>query len=752
MLSKLLQLTGVSVALSFSAFAADPQTPPAPQKVVVVVLENHDYQQIVGDAANAPFLNSVISQGLLFNNAHALDHPSQPNYLNLFSGSDQGVNVRNATATNALDLNLLSVVLKAALASPNTPASQKGVLQGQLAQVQLALAAGTDPRALTGDAFPSSANFRLPTGAPMSIPFTTPNLGSVLLQAGRTFTEYVEGLNDAGAADPYGYAVVAKINNPADPYSVGYAHRHDPASDWISDTPTGNQLPRTAVQDFANFGSDNTDFAYLPNVSLVIPNTINDMHDGTSPFPTPISTRAGDAWCKKTLSNYLAWAKTHNSLLIITTDESESDKTNHVMTVIAGDPRIVQTGVSDQYVTHFDLLRSIESMFATSYTGVSQAALGIAFTNGTIAAPIATLPPQTVTQTISGTSGDSLYRFIVPKPWNGQLILYAHGYAEPTIPIAIPNTAPELQIFQAVTSQGFALAITSYSQNGWAVKEGAQDLKDLQDLFTARVGKPTRTYVVGVSMGGLITVDVAENSPTRYDGALSICGVVGGAQAQMQRLGDGRVLFDYFFPGVLPGDLLHTPYLDYSVGGPVWNAVVNAIMSGYAAPGNPTLQFASVMGLTGSTPNELIFSGFSLLGNAYTELLQRTGGHSFYDNTKTVYTGSADDARLNARVQRFQAVPDAVEYLAKYYTPTGKLSIPLVTLHTTEDPTAAFSQEASYAAVVAKAGASAFLVQQSADRYGHCNVNPAEIVNAFQGLIGWVNFGVKPAGGNVTIP
>jgi pimeloyl-ACP methyl ester carboxylesterase len=752
MLFKVLRLTIPLLAVVSMAAAADPQTPPTPQKVVIVVLENHNYEQIVGDTANAPFLNSVISQGLLFNNAHALDHPSQPNYLLLFSGSDQGVNNRNATATNALDLNLLSIVLKAALASPNTPASQKGILQGQLAQVQLALAAGSDPKSLTGDAFPASANFRQPSGAPVSLPFTTPNLGSALLQAGRTFTEYVEGLNDAGASDSYGYAVVAKINNPADPYSVGYAHRHDAASDWISDTPTGNQLPRTAVQDFANFGSDNADFAYLPNVSLVIPNTINDMHDGTYPLPTPISTKAGDAWCKKTLSNYLAWAKTHNSLLIITTDESEADKTNHILTVIAGDPRIVQAGVSDQYVTHVDLLRSIESMFATPYAGASQSALGLAFVNGTIAAPIATLPPQTVTQTISGTSGDSMYRIIVPKPWNGQLVLYAHGAVDVTAPIAIPNTAAELQIFQAVTSQGFALAITSYSQNGWAVKEGVQEVRDLQDLFTARVGKPARTYLVGVSMGGLITLDLAENFPTRYDGAMTICGVVGGTQPQLQRFGDNRVLFDYFFPGVLPGDLLHTPYLDYSVGGPVWNGVVNAIMAGYAAPGNPTLQYASVIGLTGSTPNELIFSAFSLLGSFYTELLQRTGGQSFYDNTKTVYTGSADDARLNARVQRFQAVPAGVDYAAKYYTPTGKLSIPLVTLHTTEDPTVAFSQEAAYAATVAKAGASAFLVQQSADRYGHCNVNPTEILNSFQGLLGWVNFGVKPAGGNVTIP
>jgi pimeloyl-ACP methyl ester carboxylesterase len=480
----------------------------------------------------------------------------------------------------------------------------------------------------------------------------------------------------------------------------------------------------------------------------VIPNTVNDMHDGSAPF----NTRVGDAWCKKFLSNYLTWAKTHNSLLIITTDESDKDKTNRIMTVVAGDPAIVQPGVSDQYLSHYDLLRSIQTMFKTSYAGWTLTAQGMNFVNGQIAVPAPAQGPQTVTQTFSGAAGGALYQFIVPQQWNGQLILYAHGYAEASAPVALPNTPQELQIFQAITSQGFALAITSYSQNGWAVKEGAQDIRDLQDLFAAKVGKPIRTYLVGVSMGGLITVDVAESFPSRYDGALSICGVVAGTPAHFQRFGDGRVVFDYFFPGVLPGDLLHTPVLDYSVGGPVFNAVANALASGFAAPGNPSLQFASVMGLTGSSPNELIYSAFSLLGNGFTELLQRTQGKNFYDNTKTVYSGSANDDRLNARVQRFQSTPEGVDYVAKYYTPTGKLTMPVMTLHTTSDPTVSFSQEAAYAATVAKAGASQFLVQQSADRYGHCNLQPAEILNSFQGLLGWVNYGIKPAGGNVTIP
>ncbi|MBI1786915.1 MAG: hypothetical protein HYR60_05095 [Acidobacteria bacterium] len=355
-------------------------------------------------------------------------------------------------------------------------------------------------------------------------------------------------------------------------------------------------------------------------------------------------------------------------------------------------------------------------------------------------------------QTITGSAGGALYEFLVPQPWNGHLIVYAHGYVDSANPLALPSSPEEQQIFQAVTSQGFALAVTSYSQNGWAVQEGAQNTNELRDLFAARVGKPARTYLVGVSMGGLITVDLAENLPTKYDGALSICGIVGGSRVQWQRVGDGRVLFDYFFPGVLPGDLLHTPNLDYSPGSPTWLALVNSLVAGLASPGLPTLQFANVAGLTGSTPGEIIFSALSLFGNGFNELLQRTQGHNFYDNSATIYMGSANDAALNAQVQRFRAEPDAVNYVNRYYSPTGELRIPMLTLHTTQDPLAPFSQESSYASVVAGAGGSNLLVQQSVNRYGHCNLKPQEILNSFQGLLGWVNYGLKPAGGDVTVP
>jgi len=60
------------------------------QHVVVVVEENKSYGDVIGNAS-APYLNSLATSGALFTDAHAVSHPSEPNYLALFSGSTQGL-------------------------------------------------------------------------------------------------------------------------------------------------------------------------------------------------------------------------------------------------------------------------------------------------------------------------------------------------------------------------------------------------------------------------------------------------------------------------------------------------------------------------------------------------------------------------------------------------------------------------------------------------------------------------------------
>ncbi len=65
-------------------------SPNAVQHVVVAIFENKSYQQVKGNHA-APYLNALIARSAVFVNAHGVTHPSQPNYVALFSGSTQGV-------------------------------------------------------------------------------------------------------------------------------------------------------------------------------------------------------------------------------------------------------------------------------------------------------------------------------------------------------------------------------------------------------------------------------------------------------------------------------------------------------------------------------------------------------------------------------------------------------------------------------------------------------------------------------------
>jgi acid phosphatase len=77
-------------AAPFAAPAAFAQIPRF-DHVVVVVMENHSYADIIGNTADAPYINALAAGGANFTNSFAIEHPSEPNYLDLFSGSNQGI-------------------------------------------------------------------------------------------------------------------------------------------------------------------------------------------------------------------------------------------------------------------------------------------------------------------------------------------------------------------------------------------------------------------------------------------------------------------------------------------------------------------------------------------------------------------------------------------------------------------------------------------------------------------------------------
>ncbi len=78
-------------ALTTSLYAALPTY----DHIVVVVEENKSRTQIIGNTAEAPFLNALARRGVSLTNMAGITHPSQPNYLEMFSGDSQGVQSNN---------------------------------------------------------------------------------------------------------------------------------------------------------------------------------------------------------------------------------------------------------------------------------------------------------------------------------------------------------------------------------------------------------------------------------------------------------------------------------------------------------------------------------------------------------------------------------------------------------------------------------------------------------------------------------
>jgi pimeloyl-ACP methyl ester carboxylesterase len=352
-------------------------------------------------------------------------------------------------------------------------------------------------------------------------------------------------------------------------------------------------------------------------------------------------------------------------------------------------------------------------------------------------------------QDVSGTTPTgALYAFAVPDDWNGDLVVYGHGIVDPAAPVTLPTTQDGFTDLKAALLQrGFAVAYSSYSENGYALKDAFHRLHELTGLFKARVKRrPHRVYLVGHSLGAVAVQMLAERFSAQYDGALAMCAFVGGAAPEVQYLGDVRVLFDAYFPGVLPGDVLTVPQgAGFQPGDPLFLAVLNALQQGLFTPGAPTLQFATAAKLPFTSVQELIGAALNAVGfniRFTNDLLEHTRGHSFYDNLDTVYPTAVDGI-----AGRFTADRPALRYLDRFYAPSGDISFPVLTLHSTRDPVVPLFHEALYAELAP----APWLVQRTVNSFGHCAFNQQEVLTAFDDLVRWVTDGQRPAGGDATI-
>lgn len=139
----------------------------------------------------------------------------------------------------------------------------------------------------------------------------------------------------------------------------------------------------------------------------------------------------------------------------------------------------------------------------------------------------------------------------------------------------------------------------------------------------------------------------------------------------------------------------------------------------------------------------IVFSAYEVK-----ELQQRTHGNPF-GNADLIYVGSGDDFALNDGVRRYRADPKAANYLARWYTPTGNLTRPLLELHDTGDPLVPAGTGFEYALATQRLGHGDNFVQQYVNREGHCVFTPEQIGRAFDELVDWTKSGKPPKSGKL---
>jgi len=347
------------------------------------------------------------------------------------------------------------------------------------------------------------------------------------------------------------------------------------------------------------------------------------------------------------------------------------------------------------------------------------------------------------------TSG-AAYRICMPASWNGKLLVYAHGYVAPNQPLGIPQDQLTLPggggtIDQVANTLGYAFATTGYSTNGLAVQPGIADLVDLVALFEAQKGVPKKVLLVGISEGGGITALAVERYPEIFDGGLALCGPYGSFVEQVDYFGDFRVLFDYFFPGLIPPTAVDVPtaLLD-TWESSVYSTTVKPVITDPANASQVDQLLAvahTPFNAANAASKEQSISAV-LWYNIYAtnDAKAKLGGQPFANPlSKRTYAGSADDTQLNATVQRFDADQAARDAISTSYETNGDLSRPLVTMHTTGDPVVPYRQAELYASKVISTGSTALYDHIKVEAYGHCQFTSLDIFSAFNRLVTMVD-------------
>lgn len=351
-------------------------------------------------------------------------------------------------------------------------------------------------------------------------------------------------------------------------------------------------------------------------------------------------------------------------------------------------------------------------------------------------------------------SAGAYYWFAIPPQWTGTLVVHAHGGPELGDPKA-DRVAADLARWSVWTRAGFAYAGTGFHQGGVAVASAAEDIARVHQLFVSQIGKPTRTVLHGQSWGAGVAARAAEvdGGRTPWDAVLLTAGVLGGGSQSYDVRFDLRVVYQAICGNHPRAD---EPAYPLWQGLPLSSTLTRAELANRVdactgvrkAPSERSTEqqrnLQEILGVI-AIPESALLSHLNWGTWHFQDIVfRRLGGRNPFGNTTVRYTGSHDDAALNARV--FRAAPDAAAQ-AEFRSdadPVGRIPVPVMTLHAIDDPTAFVELESVFRETMQRGGSGNRLVQLYTDDREHSYLSDAQYVTAIHALLAWVERGTKP--------
>ncbi len=348
-------------------------------------------------------------------------------------------------------------------------------------------------------------------------------------------------------------------------------------------------------------------------------------------------------------------------------------------------------------------------------------------------------------------SAGAHYLIVMPAQWSGVLVVHAHG--GPSLgPPKTTRADEDIKRWAITVREGHAWAGSVFRQGGFAVTTAAEDTERVRAIFVAHVAKPRVTLLHGQSWGAMVATRAAELYPQSWNGMLLTSGVVAGPATYDFRL-DLRAIYQQLCNNhPRPDEAAYSVAIGLPADSTMSHAELAARVDECLGVRQPAAQRTPEQARKLRTiarvvkiPESAVASHMDWATFTLRDVVQRTGGASPFGNEGVRYSGSDDDATLNATVIRLNADPAAAARFAHDVDHHGRFAMPVLSAHGMGDATVFVEGSDTLRRRMQAAGNGGWLVQTFVDSSEHSYWGDAMYPPLFEALLRWVEQGNKPS-------